>query len=264
MNCALLILSVAVALFGFSSMRPERLPCEYCVNPEGVDSSEPRLSRVLAPVNPKARRLRQTAYHVRVASTGQMLRNNAGISGIPAKWSRLNQFRWYIGASHLPQAWRRSGRSRSGPGRTRQRLDLSGRLVNGAIAGGGLAGPMGRPRREGLVRDTNSPYRDLEQARWVWDLAVSRSGTPASELFFREAFAIPEGRKVKRAICMAGADNQAEVFFNWRRSQSRPRATCHFPRGRAPDTRRRQGSGSTSVAHTSGSPGHTTTMRCSR
>ena len=55
-----------------------QLRCEYRVNPQGIDATEPRLSWVLTPVNPKARGLRQTAYRILVASSEAALRANTG------------------------------------------------------------------------------------------------------------------------------------------------------------------------------------------
>ena len=76
--CPLALIAAAVALPAAPSLKPEQLRCEYRVNPAGIDTTEPRLSWVLSPVNPKARGLRQTAYRILVASTEASLRANIG------------------------------------------------------------------------------------------------------------------------------------------------------------------------------------------
>jgi alpha-L-rhamnosidase len=64
MKRLLLVVIPACTMFGAASVRPQQLRCEYRVNPQGIDATEPRLSWVLTPVNPKARGLRQSAYRV--------------------------------------------------------------------------------------------------------------------------------------------------------------------------------------------------------
>src|SRR5690349_4162481 len=60
-------------LFGASSVRPVQLRCEYRRNPLGIDVTDPRLSWELAPVNPKSRGLRQTAYRIVASSSAPLL-----------------------------------------------------------------------------------------------------------------------------------------------------------------------------------------------
>src|SRR5437764_14028580 len=78
MKATLMSLLVAATLAAAPSVRPQRLRCEYRINPLGIDTPEPRLSWILAPVTPKARGLRQTAYRILVASSESNLRANTG------------------------------------------------------------------------------------------------------------------------------------------------------------------------------------------
>ena len=78
MKRLLLLLIVAATMFGAASVRPQQLRCEYRVNPQGIDTTEPRFSWVLTPVTPKARGLRQSAYRILVASSEAALRANSG------------------------------------------------------------------------------------------------------------------------------------------------------------------------------------------
>src|SRR5450756_2425442 len=78
MKRLVLFLILAGTMFGAAAVRPRQLRCEYRVNPQGIDATEPRLSWVLTAVNPKARGLRQTAYRILVASSDTALHANTG------------------------------------------------------------------------------------------------------------------------------------------------------------------------------------------
>jgi len=78
MKHALVLLLIAPTLFGAAAIRPQQLRAEYRVNPQGIDVTDPRLSWVLAAVDPKARGLRQSAYRVIVASTERALAAGTG------------------------------------------------------------------------------------------------------------------------------------------------------------------------------------------
>ena len=56
-----------------SGIRPVRLTCEYMVNPSVVDALQPRLSWINQATDPTDRGQKQTAWHVRVASSAQKL-----------------------------------------------------------------------------------------------------------------------------------------------------------------------------------------------
>src|ERR1039458_391285 len=77
MKCFAILFVLAGTLFG-AALRPQQLRCEYRVNPQGIDSTEPRLSWVLTSANAKVRGLRQTAYRVLVAGSDASLRANTG------------------------------------------------------------------------------------------------------------------------------------------------------------------------------------------
>src|ERR1019366_2760483 len=78
MKSLVLFLLLARTMFGAATVNPRQLRCEYRVNPQGIDATEPRLSWVLTAVNAKARGLRQTAYRVLAASSEAALRANTG------------------------------------------------------------------------------------------------------------------------------------------------------------------------------------------
>ena len=68
---ALTTLPLSAALAG--TLAPQRLRCEYLIDPLGIDNAEPRLSWELRAVDPEARGLRQSAYQVQVASSAELL-----------------------------------------------------------------------------------------------------------------------------------------------------------------------------------------------
>ena len=60
------------------SLRPERLRCEYLVDPLAVEVKKPRLSWIVSAARDGARGLRQTAYRVIVASADSTLEAGRG------------------------------------------------------------------------------------------------------------------------------------------------------------------------------------------
>src|SRR4051812_26729215 len=78
MKSAAILIFLASALYGALSVRPEQLRCEYRVNPQGVDVTDPRLSWILTPANTNLRGLSQSAYRILVASTEAGLLANTG------------------------------------------------------------------------------------------------------------------------------------------------------------------------------------------
>lgn len=80
MGCRVLVLALATLCLlsprsGLSaSVQPAELRCEYRSNPEGLDVAQPRLSWRWTGVSRQARDLRQTAYHLLVATSPTKLR----------------------------------------------------------------------------------------------------------------------------------------------------------------------------------------------
>jgi alpha-L-rhamnosidase len=92
------------------SLIPDRLRCEYHVNPLGIDSANPRLDWILQASEPAARGLAQSAYQVLVASSSELLTKNQGDLWNSGKVSsdQMNQIA-YAGkplASDQPVWWK--------------------------------------------------------------------------------------------------------------------------------------------------------------
>ena len=215
---------MTTTVYAAAGIHPEQLRCEYRANPQGIDVVEPRLSWVLLPAKPTTRGLYQTAYRVLVSSSEQALGSGNGdlwdsgkvqsdqsihvvYRGHPLTSGRAAY--WKI------QVWDQDGQASewSQPAQWSMGLlrpeDWHGQWI-------------GRDET-GVVKDPGSPYRTLEGARWIWDApnagaggvaAGGRAGAPAGDRFFRETLTVPADRRITRAICIVGADNEAQVFFN--------------------------------------------------
>jgi alpha-L-rhamnosidase len=75
MKSWLLLLAFAGSVAA-AALQPQHLRCEYRVDPQGIDVTQPRLSWVLAGPDAQARGLRQTAYRLMVGSNPRVLAAN--------------------------------------------------------------------------------------------------------------------------------------------------------------------------------------------
>ena len=215
---------MTTTLYAAASVHPQQLRCEYRANPQGIDVLDPRLSWILDPADPQARGLRQTAYWVLVSSSEQALRAGTGDLWDSGK-VQSNQ------SIHVVYRGRplTSGRAAFWKVQVWDQDGQASEWSQPAQWSMGLLSPedwhgkwIGRDET-GVVKDPGSPYRALEGARWIWDTPQGSAGglaaggqaaRPAGDRFFREIFTLPADRRVTRAICIVGADNQAQVFFN--------------------------------------------------
>src|SRR4051812_13692934 len=221
-----LFLILACTMFGAASVRLQQLRCEYRVNPQGIDVAEPRLSWVLTPANPRARGLRQSAYRIVVASSDAALRANTGDlwdSGrtdspdsihVAYRGKPLNSG---AAAYWKVQVWDQDGQASdwSAPAQWSMGL-LHAQDWQGAWIGRDEAG---------VYKDAGSVYQALEHAQWIWDTAAAQNRVAVGDRYFRAVFAVPAGRRVKRAIAVIGADNRCDVYFNGQRVADASNAT---------------------------------------
>ncbi len=68
----------AIAATDTGSLTPDRLRCEYRVDPLGIDSANPHLDWILQPTDPTARGLAQSGYEVLAASSRDLLAKGQG------------------------------------------------------------------------------------------------------------------------------------------------------------------------------------------
>jgi alpha-L-rhamnosidase len=215
MKRLLLVLIPACTMFGAASVRPQQLRCEYRVNPQGIDATEPRLSWVLAPVNPKARGLRQSAYRVLVASSDSALRANTADLWDSGKTDSADSIHIAYRGKPLSsgmaawwkvQVWDQDGQASD--------WSAAAQWSMGMLHAQDWQGKWIGRDEAGVYKDPGSVYQLLEQAQWIWDAPNAQAGAPAGDRFFRAAFTLPAGRKVKRAIAVVGADNRCDVYVN--------------------------------------------------
>jgi alpha-L-rhamnosidase len=213
--CSLGVLCYIVAAWGAPTLRPQQLRCEYRVNPTGIDSTGPRLSWVLAPVNPKARGLRQTAYRILVASSEANLRANTGDLWDTGRVESPDSIQVAYQGKALTsgmaafwkvQVWDQDGQASewSAPAHWSMGL-LTAQNWHGAW--------IGRDEPAGYY-DPASVFAPLVHAKWIWDSAGAQRSAPQGDRFFRAVLNVPAGRKITRAVAAIGADGPAEVWCN--------------------------------------------------
>src|ERR1022692_4612248 len=206
---------LACTMFGAAAVRPQQLRCEYRVNPQGIDATEPRLSWMLTPVNPHARALRQSAYRVLVASSEAALR--AGTGDLWDSGKTVSPESIHIAYRGKPldsgmaawwkvQVWDQDG----------QTSDWSpdAQWSMGLLRAQDWKGKWIGRDEAGVYRDPGCVYQALVHAKWIWDTDGAQTKAPAGDRYFRATFPVPMERKVKRAILVAGADLRCEVYIN--------------------------------------------------
>src|SRR5271166_1871910 len=214
MRYVALLVVLAGTLFG-AAFRPEQLRCEYRANPQGIDSTEPRLSWLLTPTNAKARGLHQTAYRVLVASTAAALAANTADlwdSGKVASAASIHvayagrQLNSGAAAYWKVQVWDQAGAATewSAPANWSMGLlhpeDWRGQWIGRDEAG--------------VYKAPDSIYQALEHAHWIWETNRAQAGAPAGERYVRATLTVPAGRKVKHAIAIVSSEPGSEFFFN--------------------------------------------------
>jgi hypothetical protein len=89
-----------------ASILPERLKCEWRVNPLGIDVALPHLSWTLRSVHADVRGTKQTAYQILVAASSQSLLENRGDAWDTEKTSSSQMFQVEYGGKPLQSATR--------------------------------------------------------------------------------------------------------------------------------------------------------------
>ena len=212
----LLFVSGALLQAQTAAVRPAQLRCEYRLNPLGIDVAKPRVSWVLAPADPQARGLKQSAYRILVASTSQNLVAGKGDLWDSGKTTSEQSIHVAYGGKPLVsgqqafwkvQVWDQAGR----PSAWSQTAHWSMGLLNKDDWKGKW---IGRDE-EKLLRHPASPYGVLEKARWIWFPAGEPAKeAPAGPRLFRAELSVPADRKITKAAAVVAADNSFELFIN--------------------------------------------------
>ena len=192
------------------SLTPTDLKCEYLINPQGIDETQPRLTWTLAAANPAARNLKQTAWHVIVASTME----NAGAgkgdlwdSGkIESSDSVLVPYKGKALASGMRAYWRVQVWDQAGQSSGWSPMAVwSMALLN---PGDWKAKWIGRDETADYEYP-GSPFQTLKPARWIWS-----EGDASGTRWFKTSVNIASGRVIRHATFVLGADNSFELTMN--------------------------------------------------
>ena len=141
----LFVLTLCAPLTAATTIKVERLRCEYKTNPIGIDVAQPRLSWQLVAVDPAQRGLKQTAWQVIVSSSLDKLQADDGDlwnSGRTASDQSVNIE--YAGYESCFRAGLFLESACVGPGRPTVRLECTRLLDHGIAASCRLAGPVDR------------------------------------------------------------------------------------------------------------------------
>ncbi len=215
MRYGLLFLLVSSHLWAAGTLQPRDPRTEYRVNPQGIDTVEPRLSWVVAPANQKLRGLKQSAYRVIVSTTEGGLRSERGDlwdSGkVESSQSTQVVYRGKTLASGMAAFWKVEVWDQGG---AESKWSEPAQWSMGLLESKDWQGKWIGRDEKGVVKDAGSPFTALENARWIWDSDRAQIGAPAGVRFFRAKFTIPAERRVVHAFAMIGADSSAEVYLN--------------------------------------------------
>src|SRR5664279_3735031 len=180
-----LFLILVGTMFGAAAVRPQQLRCEYRVNPQGIDVTEPRLSWVLTPVDAEARGLRQVAYRILVASSEAVLRANKGDlweSGMARSPDSIHVvYRGKALNSGMVAYWKVQVWDQDG-----QASDWSAdaQWTMGLLRAEDWHGKWIGRDETGVYKDPGSVYQALEHAQWIWDAHGAQTKAPAGDRYF--------------------------------------------------------------------------------
>ena len=219
MKSYLLALLLSACAMAGTLLKPTGLRCEYRVNPEGIDETQPRLTWLLTAA-PRARNVAQSAYRIVVASTpenaaaGQGDLWDTGKTDSPE--SVLVPYRGKPLTSGLRAYWRVQTWDQGGqPSGWSDTARWSMGLLDPSDW---KAAWIGRDETTPFENPT-SPFQLLKKARWIWfDEADPATKAPAGTRWFQSSVDLPSGRTIRRAVFVIGADDQFELKVNGARA----------------------------------------------
>ncbi|HEX2971292.1 MAG TPA: family 78 glycoside hydrolase catalytic domain [Tepidisphaeraceae bacterium] len=192
------------------------LRCEFLGNPQGIDVGRPRLSWQMEGKD-GARGQRQVAYRILVASDRRLLDREQGDLWDSGKVVSDRSTHVEYAGKTLESGMRCFWKVRT--------WDQDGVASAWSEAGvwsmGLLRADDWKGKWVGLDSGDkeDAPRGYLDQAQWIW-FAEGRPevSAPVGSRYFRRTITIPEGRKIKRAVCRVTADNGFVLFANGRQA----------------------------------------------
>jgi alpha-L-rhamnosidase len=219
MKSLLLALLLSTCALAGSIVKPTGLRCEYRVNPEGIDETQPRLTWLLTAA-PGARGVSQSAYRIVVASTPEKAAAAQGDLWDSGKTespdSVLVPYRGTALTSGMRAYWRVQTWDQAGqPSAWSETARWSMGLLNASEWTGAWIGRDETSKYE----NPSSPFQALKKAQWIWfDEADPATKAPKGTRWFRTTLDVPAGRTIRRAVFVVGADDQFELAINGTRA----------------------------------------------
>ena len=197
------------------TLKVDDLRCEYLTNPIGIDARAPRLSWKLLTVRPEARGLKQTAFQIVVAPTESSLRESKEAlwdSGKVASDQSL----------HVPYG----GRPLTSHAVCWWKVRVWGQVDSVSAWSAPAMWTMGMlDARDWSAQwigwdggeETDDVFAVVKAASWIWyPGGTSTIGAPIGTRYFRKAISLPEGRRVRKALLFATADDSFTAYVNGR------------------------------------------------
>lgn len=207
---------LVLAGVGCSSSKPLRvadLRCEYLTDPLGIDTTAPRLSwRVEGDLSHRGQK--QLAYRILVASKRELL--NVDKADLWDSGDIVSDQTTQIAYGGVPLA---SGVECYWKVRVWNVDDVSSGWSHTAKWSMGLL-----QQRDGHAQwiglDEADPgesqrFAAIQNAQWIWfPSGKPDQSAPVGSRWFRKGVMIPEGRKIRSAVCLMTADNSFTLFVN--------------------------------------------------
>ncbi|MCX6878073.1 MAG: family 78 glycoside hydrolase catalytic domain [Verrucomicrobia bacterium] len=211
---AVAVLSCPLNAFAADLTNPR---CEYLVNPQGIDVTQPRLSWKIEVRGQRSevRGQRQSAYQVLVASTLELLAKDQGDLWDSGKVASDQSIQVEYAGKQL--ASRRSCH-------WKVRLwDQDGKVSawsQPALWTMGLLKPDDwQAKWIGLDQTQSSMNTRLGPAQWIWfPEGEPASSVPVGVRYFRRTVSLPAGRKIVKASVAMTADNAFALYVNGRKA----------------------------------------------
>jgi alpha-L-rhamnosidase len=209
-QCLILLLATAMPS---ASVTPDDLRCEYLANPLGIDVVKPRLSWKLQPTNPTARGLAQTAYQILVAGDDATLAADKGDLWDSREVKSDRSIHVEYGGAALESHKRCHWKVRV--------WDQAGEpsaWSKPALWTMGLLHPADW-KAEWIGLDGENEPSALKPAHWVWFPEGNPAvGAPIATRYFRSTIALPEDRRIVRAVCTIAADDELTLYVNGKKA----------------------------------------------
>lgn len=203
------MMAVSLGLSAVAAPAPHHLRCEYRMNPQGIDTLQPRLSWNMAA---DGRGQVQTAYQVLVASSAALLAEDQGNlwdSGKVASDASIQiEYAGTAPASFQDCFWKVRVWDKDGEASP---WSEPAHWSMGALEEKDWAGAkwVGLPGGEQMSAEET----DFLKASWIWGQEESpETAAAAGTRYFRLPLTVPED--LLSAVCVFSADNSATFFVN--------------------------------------------------